>query len=276
MNAQYAVVGNPIAHSRSPDIHSMFAQQEKSNIHYTKLCAPLDGFQQTVSQFFAQGGMGLNITVPFKQEAYLFADSLTERAKESGAVNTLKKQHDGTILGDTTDGEGFIKDLIINQNTTINQKTILILGAGGAVASILAPIIAHNPKSITLVNRTINRAQKLAERFNTINKKHIEISSYEEIKQHPYDLIINGTSSSLQENYLPIPNTIFNTNTFAYDLFYSAKMTPFLEFAQKNGAIHTADGLGMLVEQAAESYFLWRNFQPQTRIVIDTIRQQLQ
>lgn len=273
MNAQYAVVGNPINHSRSPSIHTMFAEQEGSNIDYTKLLAPLEQFTKTVRDFFDQGGMGLNITVPFKQEAYSFADQLTERAQISGSVNTLKKLTDGTILGDTTDGEGFIKDLTQNLNTPIHQNSILILGAGGAVASILAPILAHNPKDITLANRTLSRAQELADRFESLGKIHI--SSFENIKKHPFDLIINGTSTGLQQTQLPIPRTIFSDTSLAYDLFYAAHNTPFLDFAEQNGCLRLADGLGMLVEQAAESYFLWRNFKPQTDVVIETIRQQL-
>ena len=272
MYTQYAVVGNPIAHSRSPDIHQLFARQEGVEIRYEKICAPVDDFAQTVAAFFAAGGAGLNVTVPFKQEAFALADELTERAELAASVNTLKKLTDGRILGDTTDGEGLIRDIVNNLGFSIQGKSVLILGAGGAVASVIEPFLRAQAEKMVIANRTLGRAQELASRFSDLGD--IAASGFDELDQ-AFDLVVNGTSSGLLQAHLPIPAGVFGTGALAYDLFYAREETPFLQFARAHQVSHLADGLGMLVEQAAAAYCLWRGFVPETGSVIAAIRQQL-
>ncbi|WP_434776944.1 shikimate dehydrogenase [Neisseria sp. Ec49-e6-T10] len=272
---KYGVIGHPIAHSRSPDIHLHFAKQENVELSYEKILSPLDGFAHTAQQFFHQGGLGVNITVPFKHEAFLLADTLTERAQAAQSVNTLKKMPDGTLLGDTTDGEGIICDIQDNLNFSITQKHVLILGAGGAVASIIEPLLLQRPASLVIVNRTLNKAQDLANRF--AHWGAIKATSYDDLPKHKeaFDLVINGTSSSLHEEQLPLPNDLFGSTSMAYDMFYGSKPTSFLVWAQQHGAQYLADGLGMLIEQAAASYYLWQGFMPNTQNVITQLRAHL-
>ncbi len=272
---KFGVVGNPVAHSRSPEIHQLFATQQGREISYDKILAPLDGFEQTVSTFFSESdGVGLNITVPFKQQAFCFAAQLTSRAARCGSVNTLKKLCSGEILGDTTDGEGLLRDITENLHTNIDGKNILVLGAGGAVASILEPLLLENPEGLTITNRTLEKAKDLAQRFAAVG--NIQVAALADLSGNKFDIVINGTSSSMQNTDLPIKDNIFAKDALAYDMFYSKALTPFLQLAKSFEVHLLADGLGMLVEQAAVSYHLWNGFMPQTAPVISHLRHLLE
>ncbi len=272
MTDQYAVFGNPIAHSRSPQIHALFAAQTRQDIVYKKQQVELDKFKETTRDFFAQG-CGLNITVPFKLEAFAFADALSERAQRAGAVNTLKKMPDGKIFGDNTDGAGLLHDITLNLGWKITGKRVLILGAGGAVRGILAPLLAENPAKLVVSNRTTSKAQTLLEAFSCPEK--LSICEWGALNQteinESFDIVINGTAASLQGEMPALNPAIFAKNACAYDLMFNGKL-PFLMWAKQHGA-QVADGLGMLVEQAAESFYLWRGVRPETLAVIQTLRE---
>lgn len=268
---QYAVVGNPIAHSKSPQIHAEFAKETGQAISYTALLAPVEGFAQTVKSFFDEGGKGLNVTVPFKLEAYEFAQELSAKAEHAGAVNTLIYS-EGRIKGDNTDGIGLTRDILQNIRFRIDDTRILLLGAGGASRGVIADLLACCPQKITIANRTLSKAEELAKRFSALGL--VDAIGLHEIKGREFDLIINATSTSLQNEVIPIPSKVFARHALAYDMMYGKNLTPFLEIALQSGA-QVADGLGMLVEQAAESFFLWRGVRPQTRPVLDKLRGQL-
>jgi shikimate dehydrogenase len=271
MTDRYAVVGNPIAHSKSPLIHAEFARQTGQDISYTTLLAPLDGFAATALAFRADGGKGLNVTVPFKQEAWQLATSLTERARLAQAVNTLKFEDDG-ILGDNTDGAGLVRDITSNLGFAIRGKKILLMGAGGAARGVILPLLEQYPALFAIANRTPERAHELAQQF----LPHGDISSgdYASLAGCHFDLIINATSSSLSGELPPLPPGVFSPGSLAYDMMYGKGLTPFLEFARANDAAKLADGLGMLVEQAAEAFFLWRGVRPDTRPVMAMLKDQ--
>ncbi|HEY7774252.1 MAG TPA: shikimate dehydrogenase [Marinagarivorans sp.] len=271
MKDRYAVVGNPIAHSKSPIIHQLFAEATGQTISYEKILVELGQFQQDVTEFFAQGGKGLNVTVPFKEDAFRFPDQLTARAQLAGAVNTLIKQEDGKIVGDTTDGTGLVGDLT-QQDFALKGARVLILGAGGAVRGILEPLLAEAPSSVVIANRTISKAQQLAETFK--DHGHIQARGFDQLKELSFDTVINGTSASLAGELPPIPASVFaaGSKTGAYDMMYGKALTPFLCWAQENGVAKLADGLGMLVGQAAESFRLWRGVMPDTQPVISALR----
>lgn len=268
----YAVVGNPISHSKSPFIHATFARQTEQELIYSSILAPIDGFKEIVHAFRVGGGKGLNITVPFKQEAYTLAHDLTERARAAQAVNTfLFEPETGVILGDNTDGVGLVRDIQNNLAFPIENKRILILGAGGAARGVLLPLILAHPHTVCLVNRTVEKARDLALQF--ANYMPIEVIDYYNLGAYinthgSFDLIINATSSSLHGEALPIPPTAFHPQSLAYDMMYGKGLTPFLAFAQTQGVIEIHDGIGMLVEQAAESFFLWRGLRPETHRLI--------
>ena len=251
----YAVIGNPIAHSKSPLIHTAFAQQTNQALHYGAILAPLDGFRETVESFRQQGGKGLNVTVPFKLEAYQLATRLTERASIAQAVNTLKFEND-EILGDNTDGAGLVRDIECNLGIPIANKRILLMGAGGAARGVILPLLQQKPALLAIANRTVEKAQALQQQFVVYG--NIAAGSFMHFSGAHFDLIINATSASLHDALPELPIDIFAHAVLAYDMMYSHEPTRFLQFAQKNGAHHIADGLGMLVEQAAESFFLWR------------------
>ena len=271
MQDRYAVVGNPIAHSKSPAIHTLFAAQTQQDLTYEKMLIELGDFENDVKNFFAIGGKGLNITVPFKENAFTFPDQLTPRAQLAGAVNTLVKQADGSILGDTTDGAGLLNDLKRN-NFLLTEAKILVLGAGGAVRGVLEPLLAQQPKEIVIANRTVEKAQKLADIFHDYG--NIRACGFDELSDCHFDTIINGTSASLAGELPPVPKSIFadNKNTGAYDMMYGKELTPFLLWAKQQGVSLLADGLGMLVGQAAESFQLWRGVMPDVKPVIETLR----
>lgn len=272
MTDLYAVFGNPIAQSKSPIIHAEFARQTAQDIHYTKELIPLDAFAQSVKNFFAQPrGKGLNITVPFKVDAFNLVDELTPRAKVAGAINFIAKQANGKLLGDNTDGIGMVNDML-NLGWVINAKRVLILGAGGAVRGVLQPLLDQNPASITIANRTLSKAQELVQHFQSTK---ISAAEYSQLAGKEFDLIINGTSASLQGDLPPLPEKILSNSACCYDMMYGAEPTIFLKWAQQNNATQIADGLGMLVNQAAEAFYLWRGLKPDAKEVIDYLRKQL-
>jgi shikimate dehydrogenase len=265
----YAVFGNPIQHSLSPVIHQLFAAQTGQNLIYTKVFVPLDSFAIHVDHFQKQGGKGLNVTLPFKQEAYHLLESVSERAKQARAINTIRFHDNGSRYGDNTDGVGFIRDLKHNLQLTLANKRILILGAGGAVRGILGPLLAEHPHHITIANRTIEKATLIANEFNQANLIHT--CSLNNINENHFDIIINGLSSSLSGEFPKLNSDLLTQNTFCYDLVYG-RITPFLNWAKSHGVSQVADGLGMLVEQAAEAFYLWRGVRPETQEVILKLR----
>ena len=267
----YAVMGNPIAHSLSPLIHTQFATQTGQDICYEAILVPVDGFIAAVKSFHAEGGKGLNVTVPFKQEAWQLADEHTERAQRARAVNTLVMQEDGCILGDNTDGAGLLRDLTQNHGLNIKNRRILILGAGGAVRGVLAPLLAESPAEIRIANRTPERAQQLVEDFHDLGR--LSACSFENLDSYQADIIINGTSAGLSGELPPISEQIFADVEAAYDMMYSQyEPTDFQCWAEACGARISLDGLGMLVEQAAESFYIWRGVRPDTQSVIQSLR----
>ena len=274
MTDKYAVFGNPIAHSKSPDIHRQFAEQTGQDLSYGKQLVADDGFEAAADAFFAGGGKGLNITVPFKQDAYAYVARTTPRARRAGAVNTLSLQADGTILGDTTDGIGLVSDIINNLGWEVRHKRVLVLGAGGAVRGVLEPLLAQQPQHIVIANRTVDKALQLSKGFAEFG--YLLGCGFDMLDEQQFDLIINGTSAGLQGDLPPLPDSLIDANgaTACYDMLYGAKPTPFMQWAAQRGA-KVSDGLGMLVGQAAESFALWRGIRPETATVIASLRDQL-
>lgn len=266
----YAVFGSPIAHSRSPEIQRMFARQTGQDLIYTKQEVAPAEFVQSCREFFELGGSGLNITLPLKERAFRYADVLSSRAKFAGAVNTLKKEDDGSILGDNTDGFGLVRDICANHGWTLRDKRVLILGAGGAVRGVLAPLLDEKPQGIWIANRTAEKARTLAEEFAELGS--VAGCGLDGIPEQPFDVIINGTSMSLQGEMPPVTSAQIAGRTACYDMAYGSEPTPFLRWAGKQGLNDSADGLGMLVEQAAESFYLWHGVRPETKPVIEALR----
>jgi len=269
----YAVMGNPIAHSKSPQIHTQFAAQTQQQLEYDKLKVETEDFASTVAGFYHNNGKGLNITVPLKEEAFQLATTLTERAKRAGAVNTLILNSEDNYTGDNTDGIGLVRDLTENHATELKNKDILILGAGGAVRGILEPFIQQQPKRIVIANRTLARAQKLADDFSDI--VDIEVFEFSQLAGQQFDIVINGTSASLSGELPPLPDNLLKDNSTTYDMMYGKDDTPFMTWSKNNNANKVIDGLGMLVEQAAESFYCWRKVRPETQPVIKAIRDSL-
>ncbi|MCE5181960.1 MAG: shikimate dehydrogenase [Betaproteobacteria bacterium] len=270
MTDRYAVIGNPIGHSKSPLIHAEFARQTGQDMAYTAILAALDDFAETVRTFQAENGKGLNITVPFKQEAWQLATRLTDRAQLAEAVNTLKFEADGSILGDNTDGAGLTRDICDNHGISFADKRVLLMGAGGAARGVLLPLLQQKPAHLTIANRTAEKAVELARHFAPYGQ--VEGGDYARLAGHQFDIVINATSASLSDQLPPLPTGVFATGALAYDMMYGKGLTPFLQFAGDNGARLLADGLGMLVEQAAESFLLWRGIRPQTEPVIAQLK----
>ena len=265
MTDRYAVFGHPIAHSKSPQIHAAFARQTGQDMSYDAILAPLDGFAESVAAFIAAGGRGANVTVPFKEAAFRLASRLSPRAQRAGAVNTLSFDADG-ILGDNTDGAGLVADLTRNLHCALAGKRVLLLGAGGAARGVIEPLLDQQPAALVIANRTVSRAQELAELFG-----HGVRACGFDAADTPFDLVINATAASLAGDLPPLSPRVFTADTLAYDMMYG-RDTPFLTFARTHGA-RTADGLGMLVEQAAEAFYLWRGVRPDTAPVIAALRQ---
>lgn len=274
MSDLYAVVGNPVAHSRSPMIHAAFARQTRQDLRYEALLAPLAGFAQTVEAFRSRGGQGCNVTLPFKLEAFRLATESSPRARTAQAVNTLK--FDGTaIFGDNTDGVGLIRDIRENLGCPIEGKRVLLMGAGGAAQGVLAPLLEERPATLVIANRTPEKAENLAghiRRLARFRPLFIGAGPYPELKGKQFDLVINATSGSLAGEAPPLPRGVFAPGALAYDMMYATEPTPFLKFAQAEGAGRLADGIGMLVEQAAESFLLWRGVRPDTAPVITLLK----
>ncbi len=268
----YAVIGNPISHSKSPLIHKNFAQQTEQSMQYDALLAPLDGFEATVESFRQHGGKGMNVTVPFKLEAYRLATRLTERATIAQAVNTLKFEND-EILGDNTDGAGLVRDIECNLGIPLAEKRILLLGAGGAARGVILPLLQQNPSLLAIANRTPEKAVALQEQFSPYGNS--VAGDFMHFSDAHFDIIINATSASLHDALPEIPAGVFAQATLAYDMMYRQEPTRFLKFAQQNGTHQIADGIGMLVEQAAESFLLWRGIRPQTKPVIAMLKSQI-
>lgn len=270
---QYRVFGNPIAQSKSPQIHQRFALQTGEALHYDKQLVAVDGFADAAMQFFADGGCGLNITVPFKLDAFQFATQLTERAQNAGAVNTLKLLTNGDILGDNTDGQGMVSDMVDNLRWTLNGKRILVLGAGGAVRGVLQPLLEQAPERVVIANRTVAKALTLVREFKRYGK--VQACGFADLTDQQFDVVINGTSASLSGDLPPLPEGLLADQAVCYDMMYGAEPTVFLQWAQQQGAAQQADGLGMLVGQAAEAFFLWRGVRPNVNPVIDWLRKSL-
>ncbi|WP_068828809.1 shikimate dehydrogenase [Pseudomonas sp. BMS12] len=272
MSDRYGVFGNPIGHSKSPLIHRLFAEQTGQDLSYEALLAPLDDFPGYARAFFTEGRGG-NVTVPFKEQAYRLADELSERARRAGAVNTLKKLDDGRLLGDNTDGAGLVRDLTVNAGLDLAGKHILVLGAGGAVRGVLEPLLAERPQSLTIANRTLEKAEQLAHEFADLGP--VAASGFDWLSA-PVDLIINGTSASLAGELPPLdPSLIQAGHTVCYDMMYGKELTAFNRWAAEHGALRCLDGLGMLVEQAAEAFFVWRGVRPDSAPVLAELRAQL-
>lgn len=271
---KYAVFGNPIKHSLSPEIHSAFAEQTGQQIIYRRHRVEPGKFADAARSFFDNGGKGLNITVPFKLDAFDFANELSMRARRAGAVNTLAVMEDGGIFGDNTDGAGLIRDICNNLDWNITDKRVLVLGAGGAVRGILGPLIRKHPSHLLIANRTVDKAQKLAADFSDLGD--VRACRYEALASNHFDLIINGTAASMTGDLPELPSDILSDEGCCYDMMYSAEPTPFMRWGAANAAWAVSDGLGMLVEQAAESFYIWRGVKPKTRAVIDQIREKMQ
>ncbi len=267
----YAVFGNPIAHSKSPIIHRLFAQQTAQKMSYEPILVPLDDFIEVAIKFLERG-LGCNITVPFKEDAFRLADTLTPRSKLAGAVNTLKKLPDGTLLGDNTDGIGLVRDLQ-HAKVELKDKTILLLGAGGAARGVIQYLLEAKPYQLLLANRTVEKANKLVELTQHLG--NIAAHAYQELVE-PVDIIINATSASLTNQLPPLSKQLIVAGkTICYDMMYSKETTLFNQWAKQHKAGKIIDGLGMLVEQAAESFYLWRGIFPKTDTVLRFVRQQL-
>ncbi|HGY3718219.1 TPA: shikimate dehydrogenase [Citrobacter gillenii] len=271
MKEAYAVFGNPIAHSKSPFIHQQFAAQLNIDHTYGRVLAPINNFVNTLNTFFAEGGKGANITVPFKEEAFARADELTERASLAGAVNTLKRLDDGRLLGDNTDGIGLLSDL--ERLAFIRPGSrILLIGAGGASRGVLLPLLSMDC-AVVIVNRTASRAEELAQIFSHTGS--VQAVGFDELENNTFDLIINATSSGISGDIPAIPASLINASVYCYDMFYQKGNTPFLSWCALQGAKHCADGLGMLVGQAAHAVLLWHGVLPKTEPIIKQLQQEL-
>ncbi|MCG5072789.1 shikimate dehydrogenase [Paraburkholderia tagetis] len=293
---RYAVVGNPVAHSKSPYIHAQFAAATGEPVEYDRLLAPLDGFVEHVQAFRAAGGRGLNVTVPFKLEAHALASRLSPRAAAAGAVNTLRFDEDG-IFGDNTDGFGLVRDIEVNLGVSLKGARVLLLGAGGAARGVVLPMLERQPREITIVNRTAQKAHALVEQFEAAAREAACLINgggpdavfrdpvyrdpvyrdpvyRDPIDPKPYDVIVNATAGSLDAALPECDARAFGAGTLAYDMMYGAEPTVFMRHAESLGA-RASDGLGMLVEQAAESFFVWRGVRPDGAPVLAALRKQL-
>ncbi|MEW6314016.1 MAG: shikimate dehydrogenase [Pseudomonadota bacterium] len=271
MSDRYAVVGNPIAHSRSPLIHAEFARQTGQNLVYEAILAPLDRFRQVVEAFRAGGGRGMSVTVPFKQEAWHLSNELSARALAAEAVNTLSFEA-GVIVGDNTDGVGLTRDIAQNLHIELTGKRILLMGAGGAARGVILPLLELRPAALFIANRTPHKALELIGQFREYDAARVlGGGAYAELAGQQFDTVINATSASLGGELPALPPHLFAHGALAYDMMYGSE-TPFMAFAREQGAARVADGLGMLVEQAAEAFFIWRGVRPDTVPVLARLR----
>lgn len=268
---RYAVVGNPIEHSKSPLIHAAFAKQTNQHISYERILAPLDSFEATINDLITRGFKGVNVTVPFKFEAFNLCDNLTARAQAAGAVNTLTFKNGelhGELHGDNTDGAGLVRDITQNLRQVLHNKHVLLLGAGGAAEGVLQPLLDCELGNLVIANRTLEKAEHMLSKQIQYSAQ-LSASTFANLNT-PFDIIINATSAGLTDTALPISDTIFAKNCLAYDMMYGRE-TPFIAQARASGA-QVADGLGMLVEQAAEAFYIWRGVRPDTKTVIEMMR----
>lgn len=271
MSDRYAVIGNPIEHSKSPRIHRAFAEQTGEELVYERLLGDPARFAEDIQNFLDSGGRGLNVTVPFKEEALRLVDELTPRARAAGAVNTLALQPDGTLLGDNTDGVGLVRDLADNQGFDFHGKRILLLGAGGAARGVVRPLLEQEPDLLVIANRTAAKARQLAQELKD-GRVEVRGVGLDELKGQPFDLIINATAAGLEGKVPAIPPECLATGGWIYDMMYGNEPTAFVRWGQRHGAARALDGLGMLVEQAAESFRIWRGVSPATEAVIEELR----
>jgi len=272
MTDRYAVIGNPVSHTKSPALHAAFARQCGQTIEYGMILGPLDGFAAAVRQFQREGGKGLNITVPFKLEAFRLADELTPRARAAGAVNMFTFRADGSILGDNTDVYGIVRDITHNLARPLTGQRVLLLGAGGAVRGALLPLLAEKPAALFIANRTPAKAVALAQEFaDPAGQTQLAGGSFAEAGGR-FDIVINGTSSSVSDEAPPLAAELWDAGTLAYDMYYQKAPTAFLRAARAAGVLQVADGVGMVVEQGAECFALWRGMRPQTAAVIAALK----
>lgn len=274
MTDRYAVIGNPIAHSKSPLIHAEFAKQTGQDMSYQALLAPLGGFIEAVNSFRKQGGRGMNVTLPFKLEAFEVATEKSSRALDAGAVNMLKFSGD-SIFGDNTDGAGLTSDITRNLGIPVHDKRVLLIGAGGAACGVIYPLLQQGPGSLTITNRTFAKARELIMRYLQISSfKRTQLAAlpFADLVGHSFDIVINASSASVMGEALPLPMDLFARGSLAYEMMYGKGRTPFLKFARDDGAAKICDGLGMLVEQAAESFYLWRGVRPNTQFVLNKLK----
>ncbi|MGL4714790.1 MAG: shikimate dehydrogenase [Aeromonas sp.] len=268
---RYLVFGHPVRHSKSPFIHTLFARQTQQALEYGLAEPAITEFADAVRRFFAEGGKGCNVTVPFKEQAFALVDQLSPRAKRAGAVNTIKLTDDGVLLGDNTDGAGLVADLKAH-GVILAGSRILLLGAGGAARGAVAPLLAELPNELIIANRTHSKAEQLAAEFHDLGS--VTAQSYE-LLAGPFDLIINATSASLQGALPPLAPVLIHSNIAIYDMMYGTSDTAFIGWAKQQGARQTMDGLGMLVEQAAEAFTVWRGIRPGTKQVLRELKRNL-
>jgi shikimate dehydrogenase len=272
MTDKYGVFGNPIGHSKSPLIQTAFARQTGEDLAYRAILAPIDGFADAVAAFIAEGGKGANVTLPFKQEAYRLATRLTPRGAQANAVNTLVfKDHE--VIGDNTDGVGLLRDITINLNTPIRGQRVLLLGAGGAARGVVGPLLGEHPRALTVANRALARARSLAEHFAAIGP--VDGCAYDALAGRVFDIVIDATSASLSGTMPTLPTGIFAPGSLAYQMMYGLGDTPFSVFAREQGAGMVPEGLGMLLEQAAESFFVWRGVRPDCQPVAQLLQKKV-
>lgn len=265
MTDRYAVIGNPIEHSRSPQIHAAFARQTGQDIEYDRILGDPDDLESDIAGFFADGGFGLNVTVPFKERAGRACDVLSDRARAAGAANTLT-MHDGLLHGDNTDGVGLVRDLLVNYGFVFADKQVLLLGAGGAVRGVLRPLLETGAAQLVIANRTAAKASALAQEAGVTG------CGLDQLAGQSFDLIINGTAAGLDAEVPAIPGDCLKPGGWTYDMFYGRGPTAFVTWGHAHGAVQALDGLGMLVEQAAESFHIWRGVRPKTAAIIDELR----
>ena len=271
LDDQYAVFGHPVGHSKSPQIHLAFAAQTDQQLSYRAIEAPVDDFAQAITDFRTAGGVGCNVTVPFKADACAMADQLDQQAALAGAVNTLYWDSSEKLIGCNTDGKGLLRDLQHNLGMTLAGKRILLVGAGGAAAGVIHPLLQALPEQLVVINRTASRAEELVQRFSGVADGRFSCASMDNPGQG-FDLVLNATSASLSGELPDLPAGLFGDDSWAYDLAYADQPTSFLRWAELQGVNHRADGLGMLVEQAAEAFQLWRGVRPETAAVINQLR----
>lgn len=270
---RYAVIGNPIEHSKSPDIHLLYADQTGELLSYEKILADENSFKSVVEEFFDHGGKGLNVTLPFKNAAYEFVDELSDYAKHASAVNTIYKNSTGKYIGANTDGIGLLRDLKKTLRLRLQKKKILIVGAGGATQGIVEPLLNENPAELLIANRTVSKAEKITKQFEKFGR--ISSCALNEIPKQVYEVVLHATSAGLHGKNIELPSEIISPTTCCYDLIYSDQDTPFMQWAKQHDAEYVIDGFGMLLEQAAEAFYIWRGKRPDTGMAYHYFRPEI-